>query len=80
MLNLIFKNYKKYHENQRKKLRRLIYISSKSNFDAQTLLLSFTFLTKQAEHEVSEQNFMKRMSLKVIRKGIERLISTILLQ
>ena len=38
MLNLIFKNYKKYHENQRKKLRRLIYISSKSNFDAQTLL------------------------------------------
>ena len=40
MLNLIFKNYKKYHENQRKKLRRLIYISSKSNFDAQTLFAS----------------------------------------
>ena len=43
MLNLIFKNYKKYHENQRKKLRRLIYISSKSNFDAQTLLPALFF-------------------------------------
>ena len=43
MLNLIFKNYKKYHENQRKKLRRLIYISSKSNFDAQTLFVRNIF-------------------------------------
>ena len=47
MLNLIFKNYKKYHENQRKKLRRLIYISSKSNFDAQTLLWFEIELTRR---------------------------------
>ena len=53
MLNLIFKNYKKYHENQRKKLRRLIYISSKSNFDAQTLLNRFRrpAFTVQSEHD-----------------------------
>ena len=52
MLNLIFKNYKKYHENQRKKLRRLIYISSKSNFDAQTLLFLFKIEPKKQEKAV----------------------------